>query len=232
MPNDEDAGHFEPNAKVMKSFLIQLTARVPIEVDAQIELAWDDGRTGRIPCAQLFALHELDRLVAEAVEINRSGLNVYVGAACRGPDAGSSKRSSDSDVVLATALWADFDDEFALRKAISALAKLRIAPSIVVVTGTKPFRRGHIWLLLKRPTRKIAYVVALNHLIQQALHGDKVTNAGRIMRLPGSVAWPRKEERVAEMTRIWSAKSSGKRFTRKMLWERLNCDEARNSRLD
>ncbi|MBM3558109.1 MAG: hypothetical protein FJX47_21425, partial [Alphaproteobacteria bacterium] len=48
--------------------------------EGRIELAWTDGRDGRLRHAAIFGTDELDELVERAVRENRKpGQNVYIG---------------------------------------------------------------------------------------------------------------------------------------------------------
>jgi putative DNA primase/helicase len=220
MKKQKKPSRLQPDFATMKEFLTQHTAGIPKGAGVRLELAWDDDN-GSLSKAQLFEHHDIDSLVAKAAELNREKKNVYIGAACRGPNAAEHERANGEEVVLATAAWADFDNKLALDKAIRKLKASGIEPSIVVITGSHPFRRGHIWLFLTAPTEKAEEVVALNRVLAKSLGGDSVANAGRVMRLPGSVAWPRKEGRVPELTRFWTAKSSGKKYRLAALKARL-----------
>jgi hypothetical protein len=54
--------------------------------DGKIELAWTDGRDGRLRHADIFGTDQLDELVAKAVHENsKEGQNVYIGQALRKP---------------------------------------------------------------------------------------------------------------------------------------------------
>jgi putative DNA primase/helicase len=221
MKKQKKPSRLQPDFATMKEFLTQHTAGIPKGAGVRLELAWDDDN-GSLSKAQLFEHHDIDGFIAKAAELNREKKNVYIGAACRAPNAAENERASDEDVVLATAVWADFDNKLALDRAIRKLKAWGIDPSTVVITGSQPFRRGHIWLFLTAPTEKVEEVVALNRVLAKTLGGDSsVANAGRVMRLGGSVAWPRKEGRVPELTRFWAAKSSAKTFLLKTLKARL-----------
>jgi hypothetical protein len=66
--------------------------------EGKIELAWTDGRDGRLRHADLFGTDQLDDLVERAARENRiPGQNVYVGQALRRPDIAPFGRCSDDD---------------------------------------------------------------------------------------------------------------------------------------
>jgi hypothetical protein len=55
--------------------------------EGKIELAWCDGKDGKLRHAAIFGTDELDELVERAVQANRlPGQNVYIGQALRKPD--------------------------------------------------------------------------------------------------------------------------------------------------
>lgn len=71
--------------------------------DGLVELAWNDPRTGALSAAELFGTDHIDELVDRAVALNRTpGVNVYVGAALRRPQAARNRRASDTDFLAAS----------------------------------------------------------------------------------------------------------------------------------
>ena len=66
--------------------------------EGKIELAWCDGKDGKLKHAAIFGTDELDELVERAVQDNRiPGQNVYIGQALRKPDIPPFGRCTDAD---------------------------------------------------------------------------------------------------------------------------------------
>ena len=70
--------------------------------DGRIELAWTDGRDGRLKYASIFETDQLDQLVERAVAENRKeGQNVYIGQALRKPNIAPFGRCKDDRILRA-----------------------------------------------------------------------------------------------------------------------------------
>lgn len=171
-----------------------------------VELAWTDRDTGNLQHAVLYDVGELDELVAHADKLNRvEGQNVYIGAGLRRMDAPRNVRASDADIIKLPALFSDFDvpgaAEAALEKSESC------PPTLIVTTGQIPNLRQQYWWKLDD---SIADQEQARHFLKSLtafMGGDKaVVNPSRVMRLAGSIAWPLKPERVAEMTDLHIAR--------------------------
>jgi hypothetical protein len=80
--------------------------------EGKVELAWTDGRDGKLRHAAIFDTDELDALVERAVQANRlPGQNVYVGQALRKPDIPPFGRCTDADFFALSAYYVDLDDD-------------------------------------------------------------------------------------------------------------------------
>jgi hypothetical protein len=95
----------QPHAELMRQDLRHLFGGLDhVYDDAKVELAWTDGRDGRLRHAEIFTVNDLDRVVERAVEINRGpNQNVYIGQALRHPHTAPFGRGSDSDFFALTA---------------------------------------------------------------------------------------------------------------------------------
>ncbi len=161
-----------------------------------IELAWIEA--GRGSGAQLFAVDRIDALVEQAESWNIAGRNVYLGATIKHPDVAPFARTSDEDALAAWSVHADFDDAGAVERA-EKLAR-RFPPTFRVTTGTVPHVRQHFWWRFDEPVADMAAYRAQVTALADTLGGDRtVCNPGRIMRLAGSIAWPNKPGRVAQV---------------------------------
>jgi len=175
--------------------------------DGLIELSWtdvvpDDSGRHRLRSARLFSTTEIDELISEAARLNAQPMcNVYIGAALRKPDTAPFGRAADKDAWCLTAAYVDLDDEGAAIAAKDIYGKVK--PTLVVVTGYAPHTRAQLWWRLDEPLTDPAEWSALIKGMAAAMRGDPtVANPSRVMRLAGSVAWPVKEGRTVEITKI------------------------------
>lgn len=173
-------------------------------IDGLVELAWTDtDARGALANAAQFGTHQLEDLAERAVALNRTpGCNVYVGAALRRPETPASKRGSDADFHSAPYAWADVDEDV-VGAAIERCRSGGAMAHMTVVTGRRPHTRAQLWWRLAEAGRDPAAHRALCGALARAVGGDPtIVNPGRVMRLGGSVAWPRKPERVLERTEV------------------------------
>lgn len=174
--------------------------------DGMIELAWTDAADGRLRHAEMFGTDDMERIAERAAVLNAvPGQNVYVGAALRKPGTFPGGRAEDEDYYCTTAFYADLDDEGA-----ADLVKSRYRgcmPTMAVVTGRTPHTRVQLWWRLETPERDAELHRAQCLALAIELGGDRtVVNPSRVMRLGGSIAWPRKAGRVIEKTEVQSFK--------------------------
>lgn len=170
--------------------------------DGLIELAWTGPRDeDREVCyAQHFDVSDYHDLVDRAYEINRFyGNNVYIGAGLRKASTQKGMRTKDSHVEMLPALYVDLD-----KPGVAEAAKEKvknIQPTFIVTTGRLPNLRQQFWWKLDEPIRDFAQSTDQIRAITEALGGDSsISNPSRVMRLAGSVAYPKKEGRVTEET--------------------------------
>ena len=189
----------KPDPEIMDRFLSHIFGN---ELRGLVELAWRDPQDGKLRHAQLFQLDSLDALVAKAVEVNsHEGANTYVGASIRHPNTAPFARTNDDDFLCAPAYWADLDDSEAVK---TAKQKCGRAPTnLGVITGRTPHPRAQLYWRCEEAITNPKELRETNAAIARALGGDpSVINPGRIMRLPGSIAWPVKSGRVAELVEL------------------------------
>lgn len=162
--------------------------------DALIEIAYDG--EGRGPSmARLFGLDEIDAAVAFAVSKNIEWRNVYLGAALRAPDTDRTKRSTGDDFYVATAVPIDIDHDYdATRARMAAVCD----DGLVVTTGLTPERRSQHWTRLIEPCDDdLAFEHAFGALVSHTGADMKVKDKARIMRLGGTVSFPRDAKKLA-----------------------------------
>ncbi|MEM1395913.1 MAG: AAA family ATPase [Pseudomonadota bacterium] len=170
-----------------------------------VELAWTSPKAPHaLNGAQLYELDELDELIDRAVQLNETpNRNVYLSAGLRREDSVRDRRGEDDAVFAVSAIKADFDDPGTLDDALVRLDEVNLSPSLVVSTGEHPHARGQVWWVLEEPEADLLAVQTLEKDIARWLHGDRsITNASRVMRVAGSVAWPLKKGRKLEMTAV------------------------------
>ena len=162
--------------------------------EGKIELAWTDGRDGKLKHAAIFGTGELDELVARAIAENRKpGQNVYVGQALRKPDIAPFGRCNDNDFFTLTTFYADIDDDVTATASINYRNR-GCPPTGVVITGRSPHLRAQMLWRLSEPVRDAEACRRQNLALAEALGGDtSVVNPSRVLRLGGSIAWPMKE---------------------------------------
>ena len=173
--------------------------------EGKIELAWTDGRDGKLKHAAIFGTGELDELVARAIAENRKpGQNVYVGQALRKPDIAPFGRCNDNDFFTLTTFYADIDDDVTATASINYRNR-GCPPTGVVITGRSPHLRAQMLWRLKAPIHDARAARLQNLALAEALGGDAtVINPSRVLRLGGSIAWPLKKGRVVERTEFLS----------------------------
>lgn len=194
----------QPDKTQIQAHIEFLFKDTPTEYsDGRIEIAYTGANTSAISSANYFGLDQINDAVDFVVAKNMvEGINVYVGAALRTPSGAPFGRSSIADYYASTCLWADIDSPAAAEGAKDAYAPL--PPHMVVVTGRTPHKRFQAWWKLsKMQDNPVSLKEALSGL-KHALSGDPaVVDASRVMRVGGTVAWPKKEGRVTEPTKVF-----------------------------
>lgn len=132
--------------------------------------------------------------IAEAAqhlaEMNKYHLNAYAVVnpldATNMPKPG--KRANKDHIVASFFHWADADSAEAaenIRRLISPRS------TFYVLTGTQPCLRPHVYWELEDPSRNLPAWEAVQYSISRALKTDDVSDAPRIMRLAGTINWPK-----------------------------------------
>lgn len=173
-----------------------------------IEIAYTPTATSSVNSALFFSVLELEQAAQFAAEKNATeGINVYVGASLRSDNTAPFGRSNNNDYYKATAIWCDLDDVQAARHAKDKYKDM--PPSFVVVTGRHPDLRAQVWWKLETPIEAPMTLKQALSNVCSALNGDKaVVDPIRVMRLGGTIAWPKKEGRIPEMTETTTPKNA------------------------
>lgn len=186
----------QPDTDVMRQHALWLFGAA---TSGLVELAWI--APGKGSGARLFGLDKVDELAEQAARWNLEGRNLYIGATLKHPDVAPFARTSDSDAIAAWAVWLDLDEPGSVERA-ERLAR-RMPPTLKVTTGTVPHVRQHWWWRFEEPITDMAALRGQLEAIAGLYGGDpKVVNPGRIMRLAGSIAWPTKPGRVAQLVTL------------------------------
>jgi hypothetical protein len=163
--------------------------------DGMIEIIATDASSGKPVIFRRFA--KPNAAARWGCKVNRtSGVNVYFRAGTV-TQTDPHRWTTDQDIGSAPGAWSDADSETAAMKTLEFQQA-----SILVSTGNHPHPRQHLYAKTTRPL-SVDEVRALNRRLAQALNSDpQVVNPSRMMRLPGSVAWPYKPGRITELVAI------------------------------
>jgi hypothetical protein len=144
----------------------------------------------------LFRSIALEEAARFAATVNKAGLNVYVGTTLKSAAALSGRRTSARDAVLATCIAIDIDTNL-----VTSARNLPVKPHLLVVTGSIPAPRGHVWIGIK-PTDHLDLWEDITTRAVAHCGGDMAARGkSRVMRLGGSVSYPseRKQQRGYEV---------------------------------
>ena len=135
---------------------------------------------GTRPTQRWAKLHELAPILQQAADW--SGTHIYFGANPRTDKGGKAEH-----VALARCLFADFDHGCTLEQARMKWTDACIPePTVIVATGGGI----HAWWRLQEPMSDLARWTEYQDALAQRLGSDRsVTDAPRIMRVPGFVNW-------------------------------------------
>lgn len=143
---------------------------------------------------------------AHIAAMNKHKLNAYVvvnpiDAEVR-IEAG--KAAKDEHIIGSVFHWADGDDAQAADNIRNFVGP---RPTFYVLTGTTPCARPHVYWELEEPTRNLEAWNKTQKAIAATLKTDpSVVNASRIMRIAGTVNWPKPKKQakgyVAEVTAL------------------------------
>jgi hypothetical protein len=163
--------------------------------DAWIELAYcrPDEPLNK---ARIFSAFDLEGAAKFAFDTNKLGFNIYVGPALRHGQKPKSGRANDAHFLAARYCWAEYDNA-GDHERITAICKAEgLQPAIGVVTGTIPHHRLHIYFLNAHPVTEADEIRACNKALKELFDSDDVDNPCRVMRLAGTVSYPKADKRA------------------------------------
>lgn len=186
-----------PNPEAMTAFLGWWFEKCNRGV---IEIGWlDAGGRGLIHFEQ-FERDDIASAVASATQANLvPGQACYVRASTVHPKHRPDHYTTDMDFEQAPGIWGDIDtlEDFERAKTVQTIVR----PNGSVITGTVPHMRVQSWFRCSEPIVTPELVRGLNVRLHKLYGGDPaVVNPSRLMRLPGTIAWPWKVGRIPEVT--------------------------------
>jgi hypothetical protein len=141
--------------------------------------------------------------------------NVYLSCSTHGEDPtnGGKRRGGKQTINQVHGVWLDLDvkgEAFANAQAIEDfLGRMPVAPTLLVNSGSGG--RHAYWRLADGPVSRDEGEMlnemwwALAQDVAGDTYVDKVTTADRIMRLPGTIRWPKAGEAAAQVTLLDAA---------------------------
>ena len=189
----------QPNAQTMQAFLdwwFEFCTK------GRVEIGWLDPKGYGLIHFLQFDLRS-NELVPTAIGENLiPGQSIYIRASTVNFRAVFSKEegyTTDDDFVQAPGIWGDLDTPEHMANASSIQTILR--PNGRIITGRYPHLRAQNFFRAELPIVSAALVKSLNQGILKLYGGDTaVVNPTRLMRLPGTIAWPHKKDRIPELT--------------------------------
>jgi hypothetical protein len=170
-----------------------------------LEIGWQNPATGGLMLFRRFDLGDMTILRAMADENMVPGQSMYVRASTIDP-ASPIGRTQDIHVLQAPGAWADLDTAEQVR--LAKLVEGHVRANGFTRTGKVPHERYQLWLRGSEPMVAIEQIRLMNRRMHMLYGGDPaVCNPGRLMRLPGTIAWPYKAGRVVELTTFEAAPS-------------------------
>jgi hypothetical protein len=156
--------------------------------------------------AKTFSAFDLEGAAKFAADSNKRGFNVYVGAALRHGQKPESGRANDKHFLAARCCWAEYDNAGDHERIAAICEAEGLQPAMIAVTGTIPHQRCHVYFLTDRPITDADEIKATNKALKELFNSDDVENPSRVMRLAGTVNYPKTEKRAkgyeTELTRL------------------------------
>ena len=180
-----------------------------LEADAKLEIrALKEGERGMLAVSQRFEpFNQLsyDNALRFAQRHNSEGYNIYITVNPLMANGSPFSAAKDIDVQAATYLFLDADDPSVAEELI---AKIELDYDFLVVTGTIPHLRLHLYVALEEPHYNLKEWEDQMHTMIVCHKCDvSAKNPSRIMRLAGFLSHPslRKVEKgyVEELVKLY-----------------------------
>ena len=197
-----------PNDYDVRTFIKELfapgappqgVAPKPAPPEAWFEIVWDFYNT------QHFSPTQLDEAAEFAIARNREGSKLYVTPGLRHGEAkGKDGAGTKENFLMSNYAWTEYDQEGDDARISALLKEKDLRPTLVVTTGLTPWPRRHLYFQLEQPITNFAEMDAVNKALGDFLGADKVFDARRIMRLAGTLNYPKVDKvgRVTELTTL------------------------------
>lgn len=177
----------------------------------KLEIGWRDPATKKLNRFRRFELDEIEELVAFAADINaQPGANMYFRVCTLKDMPGP---TTDEHFWLAPGAHVDHDAAESVAKLKSH--PLHIKPAFLIVTGRDPAIRAQSFWPISEATSSEELIRRFNSNLAHHFGGDPmVVNPTRLMRMPGSIAWPVKAGRTKpELTELlWPTDKRQQRY--------------------
>jgi RecA-family ATPase len=185
----------EPDLEVAVKFLATWFAN---QWHGEIEIGTMNPATGNITSFKRFNFDEIEQAAEYGIEANRvPGTSVYFRPCLINP--GAPYYVTDADYLRSPGVWTDHDTEESVKHLEDVTSMCQ--PTMICITGRHPYKRFHTYRLLSDGVGDAEMQRNLNVAVCKNTMGDPaVINPTRLMRLPGSIAWPWKDGRVPELT--------------------------------
>jgi len=177
----------------------------------KLEIGWRDPATKKLNRFKRFELDEIEELVAFAADINaQPGANMYFRVCTLKDMPGP---TTDEHFWLAPGAHVDHDAAESVAKLKSH--PLHMKPAFLIVTGRDPAIRAQSFWPISEATITESLIRRFNTNLAHHFGGDPmVVNPTRLMRMPGSIAWPVKPGRTkVELTELlWPTDKRQQRY--------------------
>ena len=165
-----------------------------------IEIGWMNPASGQLTQFRRFERGDMSILKTVAEENSVPGGSMYVRAGTVNHTAPVG-RTRDEHILQAPGPWADLDTQEQVERAQTVQSMVRA--NGWTTTGAFPHMRYQLWVRGSEPMVDVDNIRHVNRQMQKLYGGDPtVANPSRLMRLPGTIAWPYKKGRIVELTRF------------------------------
>lgn len=189
----------QPDPTVIRAFLEWWFEKCDRGV---LELGWVHAPINKLNRFAQFERSDIDALIATAIQENLiPGQSMYFRAATVKPWSADVRVTSDQGFEQSPGIWSDIDtlDDYERARGLRPIVR----PNGSVITGMVPHPRVQSWFKCTDPLNEPGVVKALNVRLHRLYGGDSsVVSPSHLMRLPGLIAWPRKDGRVPELVQF------------------------------